>query len=91
ATAEGFWQPEQHELTEPYVQRYFAELPDVVSRRSSWLAERLAEQAYPALAVSARTRQYAAELLARPELSAVLRRVVQDQDDDMARALAARR
>ena len=27
ATADGFWQPEQLELTRPYVARYFAEMP----------------------------------------------------------------
>jgi aminopeptidase N len=90
ANAEGFWHPEQLALTEPYVRRYFAEMPGAAARRSSWLAERLAEDAYPAIAVSAQTRQLAADLLARPDLSAVVRRVVLDQDDDMARALSAR-
>ena len=58
--------------------------------RSAWSAERLASGAYPRLAVSERTRQLAADLLARTDLSAALRRVVLDCDDDMARALAAR-
>jgi aminopeptidase N len=90
AYADGFWQPEQTALTEEYVDRYFAEIPAATAGRSSWTAERLASGAYPRLAVSARTRRSAAELLAVPGLSATLSRVVLDADDDMARALAAR-
>jgi aminopeptidase N len=90
ANARGFWQPEQTRLTEPYVARYFAEMPAATASRTSWLAEKLADLAYPQLAVSATTRRLAAELLAGPDVSPVLRRVVLDQDDDMARALAAR-
>jgi aminopeptidase N len=38
-----------------------------------------------------RTRRLAAELLARPDLPTILRRVVTDADDDVRRALDARR
>jgi aminopeptidase N len=90
ANAEGFWHPEQEELTAAYVDRYFAEMPAVTRLRTPWLAERLASDVYPRLAVSARTRQLAADLLADPDLSPALRRVVLDLDDDMARALIGR-
>lgn len=53
-------------------------------------AERAAMAAYPDVAVSEQTRRLAAELLEQPGLSPILRRVVQDADDDMRRALAAR-
>jgi aminopeptidase N len=91
ATAEGFWQPEQRALTEPYVSRYFADMPETVRRSAPWLAERVARLAFPSLAVSPRTRRLAAELLADTGLAPQLRRAVIDADDDMRRALAARR
>jgi aminopeptidase N len=91
AAAEGFWHPEQLPLTAPYVQRYFAEMPEMMRvRRTGQVAERIALAAYPVLAVEPRTRQLAADLLATPGLSTILRRVVMDADDDVRRALAAR-
>ncbi|WP_239118363.1 aminopeptidase N [Paractinoplanes ferrugineus] len=89
-TASGFWHLEQIELTAPYVARYFAEMPDMMRIRSGMSAEKTAGYAYPELAVSAETRRLAAELLGREDLDPILRRVVQDADDDMRRALDAR-
>ena len=90
ANAEGFWQPEQAALTAPYVDRYFAQMPEVAARFTPWLAERIAKLAYPRLAVDARTRRLAADLLTAPDLPAPLRRAVVDGDDDLRRALHAR-
>jgi aminopeptidase N len=90
SAAMGFWQPEQLGLTAAYVERYFAEMPDVMTVRSGFNAERLALAAYPALAVEPRTRELAADLLAHDDLSPILRRVVTDADDDMRRALDSR-
>ncbi|MGW4944550.1 aminopeptidase N [Actinoplanes sp. NPDC004185] len=89
ATAHGFWQPEQLDLTAGYVARYFAEMPGMLRRRTGMSGERVAVVAYPSVAVSPRTRELAAELLATPDLSAILRRVVTDGDDDVRRALVA--
>ncbi|MEU8607841.1 aminopeptidase N [Actinoplanes sp. NPDC048791] len=90
ATAHGFWQPEQLDLTTDYVARYFAEMPGMLRRRTGMSGERVAVAAYPSVIVSPRTRELAAELLATPDLSAILRRVVTDGDDDVRRALVAR-
>ncbi|HEU4349211.1 MAG TPA: aminopeptidase N [Actinoplanes sp.] len=90
ATAGGFWQPEQAVLTADYVPRYFTDMPGMMAVRSGMGAERVAAAAYPRYAVDTRTRQYAAELLARDDLHAILRRTVVDEDDDLRRALAAR-
>jgi aminopeptidase N len=46
--------------------------------------------AYPSVVVEERTRQLAADLLARSDLSPILRRVVIDADDDVRRALDSR-
>jgi aminopeptidase N len=90
AAAEGFWQPEQLELTAPYVERFFAETPELLRMRTGMSAERIVRIAYPVLAVEPRTRQLAAGLLARTDLVPTIRRVVTDGDDDVRRALAAR-
>jgi aminopeptidase N len=89
-TAAGFWQPEQLGLIAGYAERYFAEMPEMMRVRSGMSAEKAAIAAYPDVAVSARTRELAAELLASEDLNPILRRVVLDADDDMRRALAAR-
>jgi len=90
AHAQGFWQPEQAELTQPYVERYFAEMPAAVGLRSPWMAEAVARLTFPRYAVAARTRSAAATLLARDGLAPGVRRAVADADDDLARALLAR-
>ncbi|MCO1597381.1 aminopeptidase N [Micromonospora sp. RHAY321] len=90
ATAEGFWQPEQPELTAAYVQRYFADMPAAAHRRTAWTADRVASLAFPRYAVAQPTREAAAALLARDDLTPGLRRVVTDADDDLRRALVAR-
>jgi aminopeptidase N len=90
AAAEGFWHPEQLALTQAYVPRYFAEMPQMLAVRTGMSAERVAQRAYPVLAVEPRTRELAATLLETPGLASILRRVVTDGDDDVRRALAAR-
>ncbi|SCL38661.1 Membrane alanyl aminopeptidase Metallo peptidase. MEROPS family M01 [Micromonospora rhizosphaerae] len=90
ATAEGFWQPEQAELTAPYVERYFADMPAAARLRTPWTADRVATLAFPRYAVAQRTRELAAALLARDDLTPGLRRRVTDMDDDLRRALVAR-
>ena len=90
AAAEGFWHPEQTDLTAPYVERYFTDMPAMLTVRTGMSAERVAQRAYPVLAVETRTRELAADLLETPGLSSILRRVVTDGDDDVRRALVAR-
>ncbi|OJF11589.1 aminopeptidase N [Couchioplanes caeruleus] len=90
ATARGFWQPEQLDLVTGYAERYFAELPGLLERRNGKSGERVAVAAYPSVVVSPRTHELAAELLAAPGVSSVVRRVVTDGDDDVRRALRAR-
>jgi aminopeptidase N len=90
ANAAGFWQPEQEELTHSYVERYFAEMPAAARLRTPWVADHVAELAFPRYAVADRTRELAAALLARSDLAPGLRRVVTDAADDLRRALVAR-
>ena len=90
SAADGFWQPEQLALMAPYVERYFTEMPEMMGVRTGFSAERIALRAYPSVVVEPRTRQLAADLLARRDLSPILRRVVTDADDDVRRALDSR-
>jgi aminopeptidase N len=91
ATGDGFWQPEQEELTAGYVDRYFAEMPAMASRRPPYTVGKIAGAAYPRYAVSAETLAAAEAMLAGgAELTPALRRVVVDSTDDLRRALAAR-
>ncbi|SCG50639.1 aminopeptidase N [Micromonospora coxensis] len=90
ATAEGFWQPEQAELTAPYVARYFADMPAAARLRTAWVADGITKLAFPRYAVAQPTRELAAALLARDDLTPGLRRWVTDLDDDMRRALVPR-
>ncbi|MFI7608001.1 aminopeptidase N [Micromonospora sp. NPDC049366] len=90
ATAEGFWLPEQAELTAAYVDRYFADMPEAARLRTPWTAERVASLAFPRYAVTQPTREAAEALLARDDLTPGLRRAVTDAADDLRRALIAR-
>jgi aminopeptidase N len=90
ATAEGFWHPEQAALTEAYVGRYFDEIVTATHRRTRFVAQKIAELAFPRFAVAHATRDAVAALLARDDLVSALRRKVVDADDDLRRALVAR-
>ncbi|MGY0233378.1 aminopeptidase N [Longispora urticae] len=88
--AEGFWQPEQHELTAPYIARYFAELPAAGKLRSFQVLEKLANLLYPRYAVDAETLRLTTDLLGGGDLAPPVRRAVVDRSDDLRRALEAR-
>ncbi|WP_256788560.1 aminopeptidase N [Frankia sp. AvcI1] len=90
ATAEGFWQPEQDDLTAAYVSRYFEQMPAMSARRTPHAARQIATFAYPQYAVSAGTLRDADALLDRGGLDPVLRRVVVDATDELRRAVRAR-
>ncbi|WP_326556243.1 aminopeptidase N [Micromonospora sp. NBC_01796] len=90
ANAGGFWQPEQEALTESYLERYFAEMPAAARLRTSWTADQVARLAFPQYAVAPRTRELAAALIERDDLTPGLRRVVTDAADDLRRALLSR-
>ncbi|GAB2475456.1 M1 family aminopeptidase [Jatrophihabitans fulvus] len=90
ALAQGFWRPGQETVTDPYVERYFAELPAAVELRSGWVADRLALFAYPWCAVTPRTLELTGALLDSRVLPPGAQRSVVDAGDDLRRALAVR-
>ena len=87
AIAEGFWHPEQADLTAPYVDRYFAEMPGMANRHTPLALAQIATAAYPRYAVSVGTAAAADAMLARTDLDVALRRVVVNATDDLRRAL----
>jgi len=88
--SEGFWQPEQLELTAPYVERFFAEMPDAAKLRGDLALDVLLRTFYPRYAASEQTLELAAGLVAQDDISLPLRRRVADFTDDLRRVVNAR-
>jgi aminopeptidase N len=88
AVAEGFFEPGQEELTDPYVHRYFAEIAATAEFRAGWSLGAVAARAYPSLAASPATLQLANQALAGP-LAPPLRRALLDGTDALRRAVAS--
>jgi aminopeptidase N len=90
ATCEGFWAPEQQDLTRPYTARYFAEVPATARLRSGWVVGETARLAYPVYAVGDDTVAAAEETL-QGDLAPGVRRSIADRTHDLRCALAVRR
>jgi aminopeptidase N len=90
ALAEGFWQPEQVQLTEAYVERFFAEMPTAAGLRGDLVLELLLRSLYPRHAATPATLALAADMLARADASAMLLRRIADHTDDLRRVVEAR-
>jgi aminopeptidase N len=90
ALAEGFWQPEQAELTAGYVPRFFEEMPEVARLRGDLVLDVLVRLLYPGHAASQDTLRLADKLLARADIGLPLRRRVADFTDDLRRVVAVR-
>ncbi|MFE2110783.1 aminopeptidase N [Kitasatospora sp. NPDC059463] len=90
ATAAGLWQPEQAQLLDGLVARYFEELGPAAARRGPALARVLTREGFPAFAATGRTVRAAEACLADPDLTAATRRGLVDQLDTLRRAVRAR-
>ena len=88
----GFSSSLHGELIKPYAARYFAEVEDVWSRRTSELAQNVVVGLFPAWTstIDQATLDAADEFLARPSLTSGLKRLVGEGRADIARALKAR-
>ena len=85
----GFAPQGQGELLAPYLQRYFADIPDVWARRSSEVAQTVVIGLYPSWAISDEALAVADEFLAGDHPPA-LRRLVVEGRAGTVRALKAR-
>jgi len=90
ATCDGFWSPEHAEVTRPYVQRYFEEVPRTARIRSGWVVSETARLAYPVFEVAESTVELAEQAL-DGDLAAGVRRAIADRTHDLRRAVAVRR
>ena len=88
ATIGGFAVPEQGDLLEPYVERYFAAIEDVWANRTNETAQNIVIGLYPTLLASEalleRTDRWLEE---RQDAVPALRRLVLESRDGVARAL----
>ena len=90
AMARAFWQHEQLELGQPYVERYFETIPTIWGRRTLEMSLMIARLMYPAVLVESETLERTDAALAAPDLDAGLRRVLAEGRDELRRALACR-
>ena len=84
----GFWRGGQAELTDPYVERYFADLPDTVKRRSGWVLADAAEHFFPRTSMTRETLARCEALIADGDLDLSIRRRLVDEADTLERQLA---
>ncbi|MEU1125164.1 aminopeptidase N [Streptomyces sp. NPDC005899] len=90
ATAQGFWQPEQSDVLDDYVPRFFPAAIALAARRGSAMADAAGRHAFPVHAVGTRTLELGEDALHDESLTPALRRKLVDQLDDLRRALAVR-
>ena len=86
AAAEGFFVAGQEPLTDPYVERYFADIGGTGAFRSGWALREVAAKAYPHLAATQETVRRAEQALAG-ELPGPIRRALLDGTDRLSRAV----
>ena len=88
AIAAGFWGPADRSLVEPYVERYFADVPPM----REWLGEdalaRVAAMTYPSRFVSDETLELSRATLARTDIDQGVRRSIVDAQSELEEALA---
>jgi len=87
ATLNGFADPDQPKLVEPYRERYFAVVGDVWRDWSSAMAQDFVSGAYTVGAISAETVRLTDEYMAAADPPAALRRLLAEGRDDVLRAL----
>ncbi len=84
AVGRGFWRGGQAELLDPYVERYFADLPDTVEVRSGWVLAEAAEDFFPRTSMTADTLARAQALIGDGDLDLSIRRRLVDEADTLA-------
>ncbi|MFB7270248.1 aminopeptidase N [Streptomyces sp. NPDC056244] len=90
ATAKGFWQPEQAELVEEYIARFYPDATALADRRGPVIAEAAGRYAFPAHAVDEESLRLGQNHLATAPMIPALHRRLTDQLDDLRRALKVR-
>ena len=87
--ARGFWAAPTDELVEPYVQRYFTDVPAMAGWVGQDALARVAAFAFPQVHTEPTARASAAAL-ARTDLAPAVRRALVDADSELHEVLASR-
>lgn len=90
ATAKGFWQPEQAELVEEYIARFYPDATALADRRGPAIAEAAGRYAFPVHAIDEESLRLGQNHLAGTPMIPALHRRLTDQLDDLRRALKVR-
>ena len=90
ALSTGFWHAPDHDVLRPYVPRYFTDVPTLSERLGEDALARVAALAFPSNMVEQSTAEQSASALARPDLTASVRRAIIDADSELREALASR-
>ena len=90
AVISGFWNPEQAELLEGYVEKYFEVIGDVWRNRTAEMAQQVVIGLFPTLLVSPRVVEATDAYLQNEDVPASLRRLLLESRDGVVRALRAR-
>ncbi|HST48784.1 aminopeptidase N [Jatrophihabitans sp.] len=92
ASAEGFFEPGQHELTAPYLPRFFAEMPGTAGHRRGWALGAVIGKAFPVAAASGEVLDLAEQTVAADRsLDPAVRRALVDGTDTLRRAVRSLR
>ena len=86
----GFWNVEQADLLEGYVEKYFAVIGDVWRSRTAEMAQNVVVGLYPTLLVSPRVVEQTDAYLQASDVAPSLRRLLLESRDGVVRALRAR-
>lgn len=86
----GFLHPDQVELLNPYVEKYFAIADNIWNVRTHEIAQDILMGLYPVYSVDQSTVDAADAFLARTDLEPTVRRLVSEGRDSTVRALNAR-
>ncbi|MBD8869568.1 aminopeptidase N [Nocardioides sp. MJB4] len=90
ASGHGLWRPHQEQVTAPYVERYFAELPQVPRVHAGWVLGTVTQAFFPVTSHEPGTVARADELIARDGLDPTVRRNLVDATDDLRRQVAVK-
>ncbi len=90
AAAAGFWRRSQRGLLAEFVKPYFDGLHDVFDTWEPEAARAYFRTFYPDYLIDQETRERIASVLERQEIGPMLRRLLQEADDDVRRALECR-
>jgi len=89
ATAEALFDPTQPAAGQPYLARFFIEMPTTAAHRRGWALGKVIRSAFPVSAASPAVLELADRTLARTDLGPAVRRSLTDGTDALRRCVAS--